>query len=299
MNQKLLNFMLSIIVILIVVIFNIAYYFVQQHIANPSIYDDVEQVSNVQEFQYLEPEILNVKSSQIQKIYPFTGAFPGKDIIAFMQEDSTKIENFSNEQILRLAWAKVTKEDWADTYISEDNPVSIKAEVLDKYVKDIFGNIEYEKTDFSNTEYKIDPDENLKAHSSTYEVKYDAQTDTYTCFHIEGDGVDENRVNFPSITAIKFQNKIRIDVKTVIVEPEEAMAEDNTYYFRYKVYDKYDHKTKTYGNQLLEYTENDFSYQEDIADIYKDLNLSKLNTISFIYELNSETNEYNLKEIQK
>lgn len=299
MDRKILNFSLSIIVILIVVIFNVLYYFVQQHVATPSVYDDIEQVSNTQNFQYVEPEILNTKSTQIQKIYPFTGAFPSIDIIAFMQDDVGKVENLTNEQILRLAWAKVTKEDWADTYISEDNPVSIEAEILDKYIKDIFGNIEYEKADFSNTAYKIDSDENLKAHTGSYEVKYDAKSDIYICSHVPGDGIDEARVNFPNITAIKIDNYIRIDVKTVIVEPEETISEDETYYFKYKVYDNYDLETKSYENQLLEYTENDFSTQEERDNLYKDLDLSKLNTISLIYQLNPETNEYNLKEIQK
>lgn len=302
-KNKLLNFLLSIIVIIIVVVFSVIYYYICDHKAEISIYDELSApVSNTQNGSLATPEILNIESTEVQTIYPFTGAFPSVDIIPFLKENLGKVENLSNEQILRLGWAKVTKDDWADTYTSEHDTVSIKAEVLDKYIKDIFGNIEYTKSDFSNMEYQVSGDE--KPHTNSYEIKYDAETDSYIRNHMPGDGIGETRVYIPNVTAVKIGNYIKIDVKTVIEVPEEVIVKDETTgeninTFKNTVYDKYDFETKTLGNKLLEFTEENISSEEDYKKIYKDIDLSKLNNISFMYELNSETGKYELNEIQK
>lgn len=289
-KRKFLNFLLAIVVILIVVIFSIVYYFIYDHKAETSVYNEIIHVSNDNVEEVLEPEVLNFESSNIQKIYPFTGAFPHLDIVPFLQENLGSAKDLSNEQILRLGWAKVTKQDWADTYVGEGEPVSIKAEVLDKYIKNIFGNIEYHKEDFSNKGYTINPSQEEIAH--TYDVKYDEVTDSYICTHLAGDGIGENIIQFPSVTAIKIGDRIKIDAKTVIAVPEETIEKDSItgeeiYYFKYKVYDNYNPETKTLGNELMEYKEINISSEEDLKKVYKDLDLSKLNTISFIYKFNS------------
>ena len=312
MRNKLLNFFLSIIVILIVVIFSIVYYYMYNNKAEISVYNELytkedatirdEVIEEKDNFEDIE--VLNIASSKIQKIFPFTGAFPNINIIPFVQEDIGTVQELSNEQILRLGWSKVTKQDWAESYTGEGNPVSIKAELLDKYIKDIFGNIEYEKQDFSNNKYLVNPYEGLTAHTSSYEVKYDAETDTYVASHTPGDGIDESRIEFPSITAIQYEDEIKIDVKTVISVPEEVQGKDETtgqdiYYLNFKVYDTYNPVTKTLGNELMQYDNRNIYSEEDIVKQYKDLDLSKLNTLSFIYKLNSDTGEYNLIEIKK
>lgn len=312
MRNKVLNFFLSIIVILIVVIFSVVYYYMYNNKAEISVYNELLTIENnlvekqleIEQTSIEDIQVLNIESSQIQKIYPFTGAFPNIDIIPFLQEDGEVVEELSNEQILRLAWAKVTKEDWAASYTGEGNPVSIKAELLDKYIKDIFGDISYEKQNFSNNKYKVDASETLVSHTSSYEVEYDATTDSYIANHTPGDGIDENRVHFPSITAIQKGDEIKIDIKTVIAVPEEVVEKnketgEDIYYFNYKVYDKYNVATKTLGNELMQYKETEISSVEDLNRIYKDLDLSKLNNISLIYKLNENTGEYNLKEIKK
>ena len=308
MRNKILNFFLSIIVILIVIIFCIVYYYIFNNKAEISIYHELQTENNIneeiEETSIEDIEVLNFESSQIQKIYPFTGAFPSIDIMSIMQEDGALVQDLSNEQILRLAWAKVTKEDWAASYTGEGNPLSIKAELLDKYVKDIFGNIQYEKQDFSNREYKVDNSENFTFHTNSYEVKYDASTDTYIAQHVPGDGIGETRVALPSVTAIEYDDEIKIDIKTVIVVPEEVLEQDeitgeDKYYFNYKVYDRYDTVTKTLGKELMQYKETEISSEVEQNQIYKDLNLSDLNTISLIYKLDKDTGEYILKEIKK
>ena len=93
---------------------------------------------------------LDMTDEEIQKIYPFTGAFPTNEFAYLAKLKNINRENITNEVILRIAFAKVTKEDWAESYKNEEDAVEIDAKILDEYIENIFGNIEYKHTDFSN-----------------------------------------------------------------------------------------------------------------------------------------------------
>ena len=78
---------------------------------------------------------LSISDEKIQKIYPFTGAFPTNEFAYLSKIKNVNRESMTNEFILRTAFAKVTKEDWATSYKAEGKPVEIDAKILDEYIK--------------------------------------------------------------------------------------------------------------------------------------------------------------------
>lgn len=304
MNKKVLNFLLSIIVILIVIIFACAFYIFSQNRASSSIFDDVEtSVANVNTQSSNEIEDF---TNKLVKLYPFTGAFPDVDVIPFIFE-SKPISNFSNEQILRLGFAKVTKDDWATTYISETEPVSIPASLLDKYIKDIFGeNIQYTKTNFSNSGYTIDKD--YVSSTSSYSATYVAESDTYVIDHVEGDGVDENNVCLLKPSIAKIYGNVEIEVPYVFIEVADELLtreidgiEEST--FEYIIYTNCDYELKTFSGELgrfsgFDVNENgEFIMLDNINEICNK-HLAEIQTLQFIYENNTEQTAQILKEIK-
>lgn len=303
MNKKILNFLLSIIVILIVIIFTCVFYIFSQNRASSSIFDDIQ---NKDFLNLSSNEFITLNNKQIDKIYPFTGAFPYVDIIPFIFENKP-IKTFSNEQILRLGFAKVTKEDWAATYIAENESVAIPASLLDKYIKDVFGdNVQYTKENFSNTEYSID--KTYTSPTSSYNATYVSESDTYVINHIAGDGIDENFVYLLNPIASRIQGNFEIDLPYVFIEVSDELVTkvvDGTEHatFEYIIYANCNFETKTFSQELGRFS--GFDINEDgefiMSDIINNICSKHLNSIQklqFIYEGNENKTEQILKEIR-
>lgn len=315
MNKKILNFALLMIVILIVIIFSaMMYYMIDQSKATNSIYDDVHTVSDTisdnvskNEVQTSVVQTINVNDEEFEKIYPFTGAFPEVDIVPFIFEKEP-VTTFSNEQILNLGFSKVTKDDWASTYISEGEPVSIPASLLDGYIKDIFGqNVQYQKANFSNTNYSIDKD--VKSFTMSANVVYVPETDTYTINLTPGDGIGENHVYVfePTISKIHDNLEVEIPYAYVVYADEQIIQEVDgieTAGFAYTLYANCDYETKTFSEELGSFSEFDVNEEGefDMIEIIEDLarkNLSKIQKIRLIYSTSEDGTELVLKEIKK
>ena len=316
MNKKVLNALLTIIVILVVVIFSAFFYmYIRDDGTARSIYDEVpvnsnnnglpeDVLANSNELEGEEDTTLEYDSG---KLLPFTGAFPSVDIISVLagKED---LKEFSNEQILRLGFAKVTKEDWYDSYVGEGEPVSIPASVLDGYIKDIFGqDVKYEKASFSNDMYSIDKD--FSRPTSSCKVTYTPENDTYVINHEYGDGINENYIKLLEPTTSKIRGKVEIELPYVFVVYSDEMVKGEldgieTEGFEYIVYANCDYDTKTFSEELGRFTEfDDLANEEGIVDMNEIVgniakkDLHKVNKVTFVYEPN-ET-EYVLKEIRK
>ena len=321
MNKKILNFALLMIVILIVVIFSAMMYFMlSKNKASNSVYDDLAMANNTisktpsendldeepsdAEVQTSSLQTISVDSEEFKKIYPFTGAFPGVDIIQFisLQDD---LKEFSNEQILSLGLAKVTKDDWADSYVGEGEPVSIPASLLDEYIKDIFGqNIQYEKGNFSNKKFTI----NKHEHTMSSDVVYVPDTDTYIINHIAGDGIGESHVEMSEPTISRIKDNIEVEIPYAFLRyddeyvTEEVDGEEMSG-FAYKIYANCDYETKSFSDEIGSFTEFDrdedgeFNMDNMIQNILK-RNLSKLKKLTLIYSTSEDGTELVLKEVR-
>lgn len=308
MNKKILNFALLIIVILIVIIFSaMLYYMIDQNKATNSIYDDVHTANDTisantseDEAQTSIVQTIDVNDEEFKKIYPFTGAFPRVDIMPFVFEKGD-ITAFSNEQILSLGFSKVTKDDWASSYVSEGEPVSISATVLDKYIKDIFGtNVQYQKANFSNAKYSLNKDGS--SHTTSADVVYVPETDTYTINLTPGDGIGENHIYMFEPTVSKIQNSIEIEIPYAYVVYADNVYETSD--FPYTLYANYNSETKTFEEELgssTEYVQNEFGGLDSV-DAVQDIakkNLSKIKKLRLIYSASEDGTELVLKEIKK
>lgn len=306
MNKKVLNFLLSIIVILIVIIFACAFYIFSQARASSSILDDIKINSTTTNANNEEtaPQTVSFDNTKVQKIYPFTGAFSSVDIIPFIF-DNVETTEFSNEEILRLGFAKVTKEDWAHSYIAEGEPVSISAGLLDKYIKDIFGeNVQYTKTDFSNANYSIDKD--YASSTSSYTATYVKESDTYVINHTPGDGIDENFIYLLKPSTAKIQGNFDIEIPYVFIEVADELltrevdgVEQST--FEYIVYTNCDYETKTFSGEIGRFSEFDENETFVVSDIIENIcnkHLSEIQKLQLIYESNEDKTAQILREIK-
>ena len=240
---------------------------------------------------------LSISDEKIQKIYPFTGAFPTNEFAYLSKIKNVNRESMTNEFILRTAFAKVTKEDWATSYKAEGKPVEIDAKILDEYINDIFGNIEYTHTDFSNLDLSVDG-----AETSLYEAEYDEKTKTYTINLKAGDGVEDSYIDVHTIKATQHGDKIKIVINPIYIDNiGEKKNEDGDYAFYYKVYSSYDFKTGKFENQLtgeLDKIYNAYTINLEFVNEIKNINAEDLETYILTYRLNGKTNTFEFESLE-
>lgn len=240
---------------------------------------------------------LDIQDEKVQKIYPFTGAFPTNELAYLSKLKNVNRENMTNEFILRTAFAKVTKDDWAASYEAEGEPVEIDAKVLDGYIKDIFGNIEYTHDDFSNFDLSVDG-----AVTSLYEAEYNEKTKTYTIEINEGDGVEDSYIDVHTIKATQHGDKIKIVINPIYLDNiGEKKNEDGEYAFNYKVYSSYDFKTKKFENELtgeLDKIYNAYTINLEFVDEIKNINVEELESYIITYRLNGKTNTFEFESLE-
>ena len=240
---------------------------------------------------------LDIDSEKVQKFYPFTGAFPTNEFAYLAKLKNVDRENMTNEFILRTAFAKVTKEDWAESYKSEGKPVEIDAKVLEGYIEDIFGDIEYTHEDFSNFDLEVDG-----AVTSLYEAEYNAKTDTYKIQINEGDGVDDSYIDMHTIKVYQHGDKIKIVMNPIYLDNiGEKKNEDGEYSFHYKAYSSYDFKTEEFANELtgeLDKIYKAYTVNLEFVDEIKDIDVNKLETYILNYRLNGKTNTFEFESLE-
>lgn len=240
---------------------------------------------------------LDINDEDIQKIYPFTGAFPTNELAYLTKLKNVNRENMSNEFILRTAFAKVTKEDWAESYTSETEPVEIDASVLEKYIEDVFGNIEYTHSDFSNFDLSVDG-----AITSLYENEYDEKTKTYTINFNEGDGVEDSYVDVHTVKVFQHGDKIKIVINPIYVDNlGQKTNDEGENAFFYKCYSSYDFKTEKFEGELtgeLDKIYNSYTGELEFVNEIKNINLEDLETYTLTYRLNGKTNTFEFESLE-
>ena len=260
---------------------------------------DVQNTYNAEliEKQRNEGVSLDINGSKIQKIYPFTGAFPTDELAYLSKLKNVNRENMTNEFILRMAFAKVTKDDWSESYIAEDKPLEIDAKVLEGYVSDIFGNIDYVHSDFSNFDLEIDG-----ATTKLYEAKYNEKTKTYKITSKAGDGVEDSFVDAHTIKATQHGDKIKIVINPIYFDnlgQRENDEGENVFY--YKAYASYDFKNKMFENELTDEIDsiyNKYTLNFEYSDEIKNIDANDLETYTLIYRLNGKTNTFEFESLE-
>lgn len=256
-------------------------------------------VGNITENQIKDGIKLEIDGDEVQKIYPFTGAYPSDELAYLTKLKNVDRKNMTNEFILRTGFAKVTKEDWAESYTKEGAPLEIDAKILEEYIEDIFGNVEYKHADFSNTDIELD-----NSNTSLYENKYNEKTDTYTINVNAGDGVGDSYVETYNLTATQYGDKIEIVVNPIYIDNlGEKKNKDGQYNFYYKCYSSYNFKTKKFENELtgeIEETIYDFSNNGELEFIeeIKNISIEDLETYILTYKLNGKTNEFEFESLK-
>lgn len=240
---------------------------------------------------------LDIKGEKIQKIYPFTGAFPTNEFAYLTKLKNVNRENMTNEFILRTAFAKVIKDDWAESYAGEGEPVEIDAKILEGYIEDIFGNIEFTHDDFSNMDLSIDG-----AETSLYEAEYKEKTKSYTINFNAGDGVEDSYVDVHTIKASQHGDKIKIVINPIYLDnigEKENDEGENAFY--YKAYSSYDFKTEKFENELtgeLDKIYNAYTINLEFVDEIKNINVEDLETYTLTYRLNGKTNTFEFESLE-
>ena len=241
-------------------------------------------------------EEMDFNSEIIKSLNPFIGAFPTESLAYITKIRNIDKQNIDNDFILKYAFSKVTKEDWAESYIAEGESLSISAEKLESYIRQLFGGINYNKTDFNNEDVKYD--NNL---SGIYSVKYNEEEDRYYIDVNTGD-VDESVIEYLYPKAEKYSDRIEITVHPIYIRNcGESQDENGNSTFSYIAYKHYNYETNAFISRLTD-TMNSIWQENDDGNIeynklIQGIQEKDLETYVITYKLNAETNAYEFYSI--
>ena len=236
-------------------------------------------------------------SEEIQNIFPITGAFPTANLAYISKLRNIERESINNDAILKLAFSKVSKEDWADSYISETEKLSIDASVLDRYVKQIFGEIEYKNDSFSNEDIKYD--NNV---SGIYNISFNEEENKYYIDINTGD-VDQSIIEYLYPKAIKTSNKIEIIVHPIYIRNcGEVQDEEGNYTFSYIAYKHYNFETNSFVSRITDTMNEIWHYNEETGEneynkLIQGIQEKDLETYVLTYNYNEKTDKYEFSSL--
>ena len=240
-----------------------------------------------------EGEEIDFYSDEVQNLFPITGAFPTGNL-AYITK-LRNIEEIDNDFILKAAFSKVTKDDWADSYVREGEELNVNSDVLDEYIKQIFGDIEYKKEDFNNEDIKYD-----NSTAGIYNIKYNEEENKYYININTGD-VDESVIVYLYPKAIKYKDRLEITIHPLYIRNcGEAQDQDGNYSFSYIAYRHYNYESNSFVSRLTDtmngiYQYNEETDKEEYNKLIQGIQEKDLETYTFIYKLNEDTNSYELK----
>ncbi len=287
--QLIISFLLVIIFIAII----IYAFYKQNDILNTIVEQNKTQTS--QENEESTGTELDFNSELVQTIFPLTGAFPGNDMRYIANIKNMNLQNITNDFILKLGWAKVTNEDLASSYQGEGTTSIIDSKILDKYIKDIFGeDIKYTKSNFSNTNLRLE-----NSSTSLYNITYNSEDDKYYIDFIEEDANQDSFILMMYPKAIQYEDEIEISIHPLYIKNLGVSQNTNgSYEFSYVAYQHYNFETRSFTGRLTDtmstvYEENlEGDKEAKLNDTILGVKEKDLETYIFTYKLNKETNKY-------
>ena len=237
-------------------------------------------------------------SDEVQKIYPFNGAFPQNELIYLTQIKNLEKNELTNENVLRLGFAKVTKDDWADSYTGEGEPLEINQIILEQYIKNIFGSINYSHMDFGNLDLKFDG-----YITSLYDNTYDKENKKYKIEIEAGDGIGESYIEIHTVKAYKFEDRIEIVINPIYFDNLGEQEIDDQFVFVHKGYAYYNYETEKFENPITGELATIYEYNEttkttDYVEEIKNINVEQLEKYTITYKLNKANNNYEFSSIK-
>lgn len=204
-------------------------------------------------------------------------------------------ETIPNDLILRLGFAKALQKP--ENKQVEEKTVfhNIYRGEIEKGIKELFGdNIKYKHTKFINID--------VETFDGFYEIRDTVKPvdDTkYEFIYYEGGGGDTQFIHQEIYDVIEDENKIEIKVKVAYVDtvyeetPEIGL-------FKYHIYKDFDFSTDEFKDELLVIEDHEYDYVENYGTTKAMVDiLDKLNSYSYIFEKDSNTEEFYLCEFHK
>jgi len=282
--------------IVIILIFLVIYSYFKQNEIITNLRNQIRQQSETSTSTEKENQgtELDFNSQLVQNIFPFTGAFPQNDLRYIAKIKNMDLENITNDFVLKLAWSKVKKDDWATSQKNNGTSFEINAQVLDNYVKNIFGNISYKKDNFNNTDLVMG-----NSDLYLYDIIYDSEDDKYY-INFKEDNMQNNSfiINlYPKAT--KYEDRIEITIHPLYIKSFGENQEESTAN-SYVAYQHYNFETKSFIGRLTDTMDNVFKETENknnlsepiLNDTISSIKEKELETYTFIYKLNQKTNNY-------
>ena len=237
---------------------------------------------------------LDFNSEVVQNVFPFTGVFPQNDLRYIAKIKNMDLENITNDFVLKLAWSKVKKDDWAVSQKNNGTSFEINAQVLDNYVKSIFGNINYKKDNFNNTDLVMGSSD-----SYLYNIIYDNQEDKYYINFKENNVQNNSFIINLYPKAIKYDDRLEITIHPLYIKCLGESQEENLS-DAYVAYQHYNFETKSFIGRLTDTLDNVYKQQEnknvleepELSDAILAIKERELETYTFVYKLNKNTNNY-------
>jgi hypothetical protein len=288
MNKR--NIAPAIIVILVIACVLLSYYYIQKS-KNTIVQNEVDTGIEVDFY-----------SDEIQKIAPFTGDTNYSMLAYLYKLDSDGLNNilsngkFNNDFILKMAFSKVKHDDFSDNSDFFSGELYLDIAVFDKYVKDIFGDINYEKKDFNYLDLKINTNYERPYLGNLFSASF--ENNEMKVFETLFSDADVSSVEWMPPKVIKYKDRIEIAIKPYLLicsDFNQIEYEGDIAYVRYN-----------YNTKKLEGKISDTRYpasassEEDLRALrtLSQEDSEKLDTFIFVYKLDNGTNGYHLSEIK-
>ena len=254
-------------------------------------------VDNTTDNTEMYQEELDFYSEEVQSLFPITGAFPTASLSYISRLRNIEKANIDNDTILKLAFSKVTKDDWSSSYESETEQLSIDGDILDKYVRQIFGDIDYKKDNFNNEDIKYD-----NSISGIYNISYNEEENKYYININTGD-VDESIIEFLYPKAVKKSNSIEITIHPIYIKNfGEVQDEEGNTAFSYIVYKHFNFETNSFVSRITDTINEIWQYNEETGEeeynkLIQGIQEKDLETYVLIYNYNKDTDKYEFSSL--
>ena len=248
-KMKFIGILFSILLVLALIAFLIFSY---DRYINFELYSAMSE-DNQEEFK----ENIDIASSQINLINPFSGDFSNSSLLYLTKIQQMKRSELTNEFVLKMAFAKLTNQDLGidlsqEYEDDEDIRFKVNASILEDAIGKIFGSLNYYKNDFNTLDlYLVNSDKTL-SDSFLYTIKYNKRKDEYSVLFnsinelikIENKELINSNVVPVYQEAIQYENRIELSIYPVFIKKQGNLSDEESAYICYKSFDFEERKFK-------------------------------------------------------
>lgn len=234
-------------------------------------------------------EELKISDRDVQKILEKFNFSESNIVSSIYRVGEFNKTDIPNSLILRLGWYKLDNKKFNHDY--ENLRESVDAKFLKDSIYNVFGkDIKYQDKTFKYGNIDI------FTPYSTEDINYNGNNNKYESIIFQGGGGDIPSIHEEFLKAIKYDDEIKIYVKTAFINVP-GLTDNND--FVYDIYSNYNFRKEIFENKLYTTTSTDFhknySYTNKLTEnVNTEISkiIDKLDTYVYTFTLDKDSGEY-------